>query len=94
MATVEIYTRRFCPFCTKAKDLLDELGQDYTEHDAGADPELKAEMVERSDGAATFPQIFINDAHIGGCDDMVALHDQGKLEPLLNEDGDLPEDEL
>lgn len=87
MAKVEIYTRQFCPFCTRAIALLDSKGVTYTHVDAGMDPEQKAIMVQRGNGARTFPQIFINDMHIGGCDELHALDRAGKLDPLLSANG-------
>lgn len=83
MAKVTIYTRAFCPYCTRAVKLLRDKGADFTEIDAGMDAAKKAEMVQRSGGRRTFPQIFVGDAHIGGCDDMIALERAGKLDPLL-----------
>ena len=84
MAKVEIYTREFCPYCTRALQLLENKGVKYTHVDAGMDPDKKAEMIQRSNGARTFPQIFINDQHIGGCDDMFELEYDDKLDGLLN----------
>ncbi len=83
MAEVVIYTKPGCPYCIRAKSLLDRKGAAYTEIVASSDPEKKAEMVERSGGKATFPQIFINDQHVGGCDDIHALDARGGLDPLL-----------
>jgi len=82
MAKVTIYTRPFCPYCSRAVALLNEKGADFTEIEAGMDPALRQEMMQRS-GRNTFPQIFVGDQHIGGCDDMMALEEQGKLDPLL-----------
>ena len=84
MAHVTIYTRQFCPYCTRALSLLKDKGVDMTHIDAGMDAEKKAEMVQRSGGARTFPQIFVGDLHIGGCDDMMALERAGKLDGLLS----------
>ena len=78
MANVTIYTREMCGYCARAKSLLV-----YTEHDASYSPALRKEMTERARGASTFPQIFINDFHVGGCDDLHALERAGKLDPLL-----------
>lgn len=83
MAHVTIYTRPFCPYCSRALALLGEKGADFTEIEAGMDPALRQEMMQRS-GRATFPQIFVGDRHIGGCDDMMALEEQGKLDALLS----------
>ncbi|QKV20210.1 glutaredoxin 3 [Oricola thermophila] len=84
MANVTIYTRRFCGFCIAAKRLLDRKGAAYVEHDATTDPALKREMIQRSHGGTTFPQIFIGDIHVGGCDDLYALDRAGKLDNLLS----------
>ncbi|MAS06539.1 MAG: glutaredoxin 3 [Ahrensia sp.] len=83
MANVTIYTRQFCGFCTAAKRLLDKKGVAYVEHDATFKPELKREMIQRSHGGTTFPQIFIGEFHVGGCDELHALERAGKLDPLL-----------
>ncbi|MEM8919960.1 MAG: glutaredoxin 3 [Pseudomonadota bacterium] len=83
MAKVTIYTRGFCPYCSRAVNLLKTKGASFDEIDAGMNPEKKREMVERSGGGRTFPQIFVGDMHIGGCDDMMALDRAGKLDPLL-----------
>jgi glutaredoxin 3 len=83
MAKVTIYTRGFCPYCSRAVALLKSKGADFTEIDAGMNAAMKEEMVTRSGGRKTFPQIFVNDQHIGGCDDMVALDQSGGLDPLL-----------
>ncbi|KCZ57130.1 glutaredoxin 3 [Hyphomonas chukchiensis] len=83
MPKVTIYTRAFCPYCSRAVSLLKEKKVAMKEIDAGMDAAKKAEMVERSGGARTFPQIFIGDKHIGGCDDMMALERAGKLDAML-----------
>lgn len=83
MAKVTIYTRPFCPYCSRAVALLNDKGADFTEIEAGMDPALRQEMMQRS-GRNTFPQIFVGEQHIGGCDDMMALEDQGKLDSLLS----------
>jgi glutaredoxin 3 len=83
MPDVTIYTRDFCPYCVRAKHLLGGKDVKYTEINAGKDTKLRAEMVERAGGRNTFPQIFIGDLHIGGCDDLVALNEAGKLDALL-----------
>jgi glutaredoxin 3 len=85
MVDVTIYTRQFCGFCTAAKRLLDEKGVSYTEHDATFSPDLKAEMIQKASGRATFPQIFIGATHVGGCDELHALERAGKLDPLLQD---------
>jgi glutaredoxin 3 len=82
MAHVTIYTRPFCGYCARALALLTDKGADFTEIEAGMDPNLRQEMMQRS-GRTTFPQIFVGDQHIGGCDDMMALEREGKLDGLL-----------
>lgn len=84
-APVEIYSKDYCPYCTKAKVLLDTLGISYTEYDITRDAERQAEMLTRRPSARTVPQIFINGAGIGGCDDLYALHNAGKLLAMLDE---------
>ncbi|MBW6423796.1 glutaredoxin 3 [Rhizobium sp. XQZ8] len=83
MADVTIYTREYCGYCARAKSLLDSKGVAYTEHDATYSKELREEMTAKSNGRSTFPQIFIDGQHIGGCDDLHALDRAGKLDPLL-----------
>ncbi|TPW30057.1 glutaredoxin 3 [Martelella alba] len=87
MAKIEIYTRDFCGFCMRAKQLLTEKGVDFTEFNATETPTARAEMIGRSGGRATFPQIFINGHHVGGCDDLFALDAQGRLDPMLAQEG-------
>ena len=81
--TVEIYTQWGCPYCTRAKALLDSKGVAYTEIDATMDTNKRREMVERKPDARTVPQIFVDGQALGGCDDIHALDAQGKLDPLL-----------
>lgn len=83
MAEVVLYTKPGCPYCIRALALLDFKGVEYENIVASNDPEKKAEMVQRSNGRATFPQIFIDDRHIGGSDDLHALDRDGKLDALL-----------
>ncbi len=83
MPLVTIYTKPFCPYCIRAIALLKKKGVAFTEIEASRDMEKRQEMVERSGGRATFPQIFIGDRHVGGCDDMMALEHRGELDPLL-----------
>ncbi len=83
MADVLIYSKDYCPYCVKAKQLFTHLQQPFTEIDLGQHPELVAEVVQKSGGRRTVPQIFIGGQHIGGCDDLYALHAQGGLLPLL-----------
>jgi glutaredoxin 3 len=82
-AKVEIYTWRFCPFCIRAKALLDRKGVAYSEYAIDGDHAARAAMSERADGRSSLPQIFINDAGIGGCDELHALERAGRLDPLL-----------
>ena len=84
MPPIVIYTRPFCGFCAQALGLLREKGLEFTEIEAGFDPAKRKEMMDRS-GRATFPQIFVGDRHIGGCDEMMALDREGKLDPLLQQ---------
>ena len=83
MTKVEMYSKMGCPFCIRAKALLKRKGVEVINIPAAMDPNKRAEMRERSGGANTFPQIFIDDKHIGGCDDLYALDDKGGLDPLL-----------
>ncbi len=84
MATVEIYTKGHCPYCHRAKMLLDDKQVSYQEYKIDQQPDLRSEMITRSHGGMTVPQIFINDQSIGGCDDLFALHAAGKLDALLS----------
>jgi glutaredoxin 3 len=81
-APVTIYTRAFCPYCSRAISLLERKGASVTEIDATGDHNKRQEMIQRS-GRWTFPQIFIGETHIGGCDDLHALEQRGGLDPLL-----------
>jgi glutaredoxin 3 len=83
MADVTIYTKPYCPYCIRAVSLLEKKGVEFTEIEASTDPEKRQEMIQRANGGATFPQIFIGEQHIGGCDDMMALEYDGKLDALL-----------
>lgn len=83
MARIEIYTSPFCGYCHAAKRLLAAKGAAFTEYDTWADPAAKAEMLRRSGGRRTVPQIFIDGRHIGGSDDLHALDRAGGLDPLL-----------
>jgi len=83
MTKVTVYYRDFCGYSTRAIKLLEQKGVDLETINAGMDVEKKREMIERSNGGMTFPQIFIGDQHIGGCDDMMALERSGKLDQLL-----------
>jgi glutaredoxin 3 len=82
MTHVTLYTRPFCGYCSRAVSLLRAKGVEFTEIEAGFSPKARHEMIERS-GRHTFPQIFIGETHIGGCDEMMELDRQGKLDALL-----------
>jgi glutaredoxin 3 len=84
MPAVTIYTTRFCPYCVSAKRLLTKKGAAYDEVAVDRSDEKYAEMLARSEGMRTVPQIFIGDFHVGGCDELYALEKQGKLDALLN----------
>lgn len=79
MAEITIYTKDYCPFCKRAKALLTELGQTFIEIELQEQPDKKEEMMAKSGGRTTVPQIFINGEHIGGCDDLFAKHEAGEL---------------
>jgi glutaredoxin 3 len=80
---IEIYTKFGCGYCSRAKQLFSVKGADFIEYDVSLGGTLRAEMLERAPGAATVPQIFIDNALIGGCDDLFALDAQGRLDALL-----------
>ncbi len=82
MAKIDIYTKPYCPYCERAKALLEDKGAQFHEIVASNDADLRAEMQKRS-GRLTYPQIFIDDLHVGGCDDLMALNARGGLDPLL-----------
>lgn len=82
-ANVEVYTWSTCPFCIRAKALLAKKGVEFTEYCIDGDEAARAVMAERSHGRRSVPQIFINDQHIGGCDDLYALNSANKLDTLL-----------
>ncbi|PSF35671.1 glutaredoxin 3 [Aphanothece hegewaldii CCALA 016] len=83
-ANVEIYTWSACPFCIRAKALLNKKGVEFTEYAIDGDESARAKMAKRANGRKSVPQIFIDDQHIGGCDDLYALDRQGELDPLLS----------
>ena len=83
MPTVEIYTKAFCGYCFRAKRLLDSKGIEYKEHEVYFGGPERQEMIQRSGGRTTVPQIFIDGRHIGDCDELLALDRQGKLDELL-----------
>jgi len=83
-AKVEIYTWTTCPFCIRAKSLLKQKGVEFQEYVLDGDEEGRYEMSKRANGRTSLPQIFIDDSHIGGCDDLYDLDSQGELDPLLS----------
>ena len=82
MANIEIYTTNICPYCVRAKQLLTTKGLDWTEISV-EDADERTKMIERANGKRSVPQIFINNKHIGGCDDLYALEREKKLDELL-----------
>ena len=82
-AKVEIYTWRTCPFCIRAKSLLARKGVEFVEYSIDGDEVAREKMAQRANGRRSLPQIFINDRHVGGCDDIHAIEAQGKLDELL-----------
>ncbi len=85
MATIEVYSGDFCPYCVRAKALLKNKGLAFTEYNVRKDLKRQAEMSERAPGARTIPQIFINNRHVGGCDDLYALERRGELDSWLTQ---------
>ncbi|QEN04576.1 glutaredoxin 3 [Thiospirochaeta perfilievii] len=83
MASVVMYTKKICPFCVRAKGLLKSKGADITEISIEGSNDLREEMLNKSNGSMTVPQIFIGDLHVGGCDDLFALDARGELDTLL-----------
>ena len=83
MPPVEIYTTPYCPYCIAAKELLGKKGVAFKEIDVSGNRNLRNQMTKRANGGYTVPQIFIGETHVGGCDDLYALDDAGKLDPLL-----------
>ncbi|MBI3925536.1 MAG: glutaredoxin 3 [Armatimonadetes bacterium] len=81
---VEIYTWQYCPYCIRAKELLDRKGVEYVEYAIDGDEEARAAMIERAGGRRTVPQIFIGGKHVGGCTDLHELESQGELDKLLD----------
>ena len=80
---IEIYTRPGCGYCSAAKSLLTRKKAAFTEHDVAVDPALRQEMWDRVGMDATFPQIFIGETHVGGCDELYALDREGRLDSML-----------
>ncbi len=83
MAKIEMYTKQLCPYCTRAKSLLGRKGAAFEEIDISMGGPKRAEMIQRSGGRTTVPQVFIDGAHIGGSDELAALDRRGELDPLL-----------
>jgi glutaredoxin 3 len=83
MAEIEIYTRQLCGYCMLAKSLLESRNVAFKEYDATFDPAMRREMIGRANGSSTFPQVFINGNHVGGCTELQALDRSGKLDGLL-----------
>ncbi len=86
-ANVEIYTWTYCPFCIRAKALLEKKEVSFQEHCIDGDQPAREKMAQRANGKSSLPQIFINDHHVGGCDDIHALEAQGELDKLLSNSG-------
>ncbi len=84
MANVEIYTKAWCPYCTRAKRLLAQKGAAFEEYDITMGGPKRAEMIDRANGRTTVPQVFIDGAHVGGSDDLAALEREGRLDALLS----------
>ncbi len=84
MANVEIYTKAWCPYCTRAKRLLSQKGAAFEEYDITMGGPKRAEMIDRANGRTTVPQVFIDGAHVGGSDDLAALEREGRLDALLS----------
>lgn len=84
MKDVVVYTKPLCPFCVRALTLLQKKGVKATEISAAYDKEKREEMLAKSNGKTTYPQIFIGETHVGGYDDLAALERDGKLDPMLN----------
>jgi glutaredoxin 3 len=83
VAKIDIYTSPLCGFCYQAKELLQDKNITFNEIDIIAQPNRRNEMLKRANGQQTVPQIFIDDTHIGGCDDLYSLNARGELDPLL-----------
>ncbi|MDE0175420.1 MAG: glutaredoxin 3 [Defluviicoccus sp.] len=83
MSGIEVYSSLWCPFCARAKALLDRKGVEYREIDVDRDPNLRQQMMQRAGGRRTVPQIFVDGRHVGGSDDLAALERAGELDALL-----------
>lgn len=86
MSGIEVYSSLWCPFCARAKALLDRKGVEYREIDVDRDPNLRQQMMQRAGGRRTVPQIFVDGRHVGGSDDLAALERAGELDALLGID--------
>ena len=84
-ANIEIFTRPGCGYCSAAKSLLNRKKAAFTEYDAGKDPSVRQAMYKRAGAGSTFPQIFIDETHVGGCDELYALDREGKLDAMLSD---------
>jgi glutaredoxin 3 len=82
-AKIEIYSGDYCPYCVRAKSLLKKRGLNFIEYNVQQEPEKRVEMMKRSNGGRSIPQIFINDQHVGGCDELYALDKKGQLDAWL-----------
>jgi len=85
MTSVDIYTQKYCPYCHWAKELLSRKGLTFREIDVTGNAQMRHEMFERTNGRTSVPQIFIGATYVGGCDDLYALEDAGKLDALLGQ---------
>lgn len=83
MAEIEIYSKFLCPYCMRAKSLLKRKKQSYKEIDIGRSADMRQEMISRAGGRSTVPQIFIDGRHVGGCDELMALEREGRLDSML-----------
>ena len=83
MAKIEVYSGDYCPYCMRAKALLQQRELEFVEYNVQQEPEKRVEMAERAPGARSIPQIFINDRHVGGCDELYALDKKGELSQWL-----------
>ncbi len=90
MASVEIYTKQYCTYCHYAKELLSRKGVAFREIDITGNQQVRQEMIERAQGHTTLPQIFIGSTYVGGCDELYALEDEGRLDLLLQQGEDRP----
>jgi glutaredoxin 3 len=88
MPKITIYTTSICPYCVRAKQLFKHKGLEFEEVDVALDSSRRAEMIQRANGRRTVPQIFIDNVHVGGCDDLYELEHEGKLGPLLTRSGE------